>query len=226
MKKIITLLLLMSLSISAFSTLVTFKVSMKGSEVDYDSVFIVGIHTDWAFVEMADEGDSLYSVTMNLNAGDSTAFYFITIGWWASDYADYRETVPDECDFSADYAIPDPWDGDRGLEVPAENTTFAYVWGSCEEPEEPSGIPENSEESLSFTVFPNPASETMTLAWGNYVESGSIEIMDLSGKIVRSYKFHGSISEYSIDISDITGGIYLIKVYSENILDYKKIVIN
>ena len=144
---------------------------MKGSGVEYDTVFIVGIHTDWEFVEMSDQGDSLYSVTMNLDAGDSTAFYFITIGWWASDYADYRESVPEECDFSAEYA---GWDGDRGLEVPADNTTFSYIWGSCETPGIPTSVSDNKVIDMSLNVFPNPASESLTLSWGNNIESGSI----------------------------------------------------
>ena len=84
MKRITTLLLLMCLSISAFAVNVTFVVSMEGSGVDYDSVFIVGEQTDWDFVEMEEIGDSLYSATINMNAGDSAAFYFITIGCFTS----------------------------------------------------------------------------------------------------------------------------------------------
>ncbi len=223
MKKIFTLFSLLFLSLSAFSTLVTFELSMKGSGIAYDSVFIVGIHTDWNFVEMADQGDSLYSVTMNLDAGDSTAFYFITIGWWASDYADYRELVPEECDYSLEYA---GWDGDRGLEVPDDNTTFSYIWGSCETPGNPTSVSDNQEIDLGLNVFPNPASEFLTLSWGNTIESGSVEIIDLSGKTMKSFNIYDSLSEINLDISDIAKGIYIIKVFNKNELGYKKIVIN
>ena len=115
MKKLFTLLFL-ALSLSAFSTSITFEVSMKGSGTTYDSVFIVGSQTNWEFVQMTDQGDSVYSVTMNLNSGDTATYYFITIGYWAANYLDYRETVPADCDSSAELA---GWDGDRSFIVPA-----------------------------------------------------------------------------------------------------------
>jgi len=225
MKRIITLLLLMSLSISAFCTNVTFKVSMKGSGIEYDSIFIVGEQTEWGFVQMADEGDSLFSVAMNLTAGDSAGFYFITIGWWASDYAQYREIVPEECDFSVEYSS-DHWSGDRGIVVPEENITFAYTWSSCEIPPGYNPVEEINLKNQGIKVCPNPASELLSVSWENPMEDGIIEILDLSGKLIRSHKFQGTMSEFSFDISELAGGVYLVRVYNENIYGYKKIVIN
>lgn len=224
MKRIITLLLLIGISLSAFSTLVTFKVSMKGCEIEYDSVFIVGEHTNWEFVLMEDEGDSLYSVMMNLTAGDSAGFYFITIGYWDQNYKDYREVIPDSCDYSVEYSSTH-WEGDRGFVVPEENTTLAYIWGSCEIPPEYNPVRSTDYNTELLNVYPNPASGSLTINWSGALKNGWIEIMDLSGKTIRSINLQDSVSSYQLDISDISSGVYLIKVSDNNSSEYRKIII-
>ena len=223
MKRIITLLLLISLSASAFCVMITFEVSMKGSGVEYDSIFVVGEQTDWDFVQMEDQGDSLFSATINMNAGDSAAFYFITIGYWASNYVLYREIVPLECDYSLEYA---GWEGDRGIEAPDVNSTFSYIWGSCGEPGVTAIEDANSKNSISLEVFPNPAEDFLNINLHNFGKSGRIDIMDIEGKTLKSYEFHNLITEYSVDVEDLTPGIYFIRVCGENELKYKKVVIN
>jgi hypothetical protein len=220
MKKFITLLFL-ALSISAFATSVTFKVSMKGSGVEYDSIFIVGNHTDWNFVQMADEGDSLFSVTLNLPAEDSVVYYYITIGWWASNYLDFRETVPADCDASAELF---GWDGDRAFVVPADPITIAYIWGTCEEPPAPSAISNQSEKFSDFELFPNPCSDIVNLSVLSITEKATIEILDISGKKVRD--FETSMKNVSIDVSDLTEGLYLVKMINGNSTFVKKLVVN
>jgi hypothetical protein len=226
MKKIITLLFFVGMSLSAFSTLVTFKIDMRDSGVEFDTVFIVGIHTEWLFVMMDpdDAGEGLYTHTFNLNAGDSTAFYFITQGNW-TNYLDFREIVPEDCDFSVEYS-PDHWEGDRGLEVPTENTTFAYTWSSCDVPPEYNAIKKVNSDLPSFVVFPNPADESLTINWTGLPVNGIIEIIDLSGKTIRSFNLKGTTSSCQLDISDINSGVYLMKVSDGKSSEYRKIVIN
>jgi len=217
MKKIFTLFFL-ALAISAFGTSVTFKVSMKGSGVEYDSIFIVGSHTDWSFVQMADEGDSLFTVTLNLPAEDSVVYYYITIGWWASDYLDYRETVPVECDGSAELF---GWDGDRAFVVPADPLTVAHIWGTCEEPAGPDAI--NDDNDPGFSYFPNPAEDRVSISLpgtGKYVA----EIIDLSGK--RLLSAESSASEVTFDVSRLETGTYFIRVTGNNSRSVRKLVVH
>jgi len=205
MKKLITLFFF-ALSLSAFATSVTFKVSMKGSGMECDSVFIVGNHTDWAFVQMADEGDSLYSVTLNLTETDTVVYYYITIGWWAADYLDWREIVPTDCDQSAELM---GWEGDRAFIVPAEALTVAYVWGTCDEPEGPSAI-ENTENSYGFELYPNPCKDVLNITLPEEMNQAYVDILDISGKKILSAR--KSVNSRAIDISDLSEGIYLVRV--------------
>ena len=220
MKKIFTLLFL-ALTLSAFATSVTFKVSMKGSGVEYDSVFVVGSHTDWLFVQMADEGDSLFSVTLNLPEEDTAVYYYITIGWWASDYLDYREIVPAECDASAELV---GWDGDRAFIVPADPLTIAYIWGTCDEPAAPSAIHRQSSDFSDFGLFPNPCGNVVTIALNAIHQNTTIEILDISGKKIRDIET--SVKNVSVDVSDLTKGLYLVKVNTGISTYVKKLVVN
>jgi hypothetical protein len=224
MKRIFTLLLLMTVSLSAFSTLITFKVDMRDSGVEFDTVFIVGVHTEWLFVMMdPDDVDGIYTKTFNLDVGDSTAFYFITQGNW-DNYLDFRETIlPDSCSGSIEAA---GWAGDRGIIVPAENTTYAYIWGTCDVPPEYNAIWKVNSDLPSFTVFPNPADESLTFNWTGILGNGTIEIIDLSGKTIRRFNLQGTDSSYQLDISDINSGIYLMKVSDGKSGEYRKIIIN
>jgi hypothetical protein len=218
MKKLITLLFI-AVSLSTFSTSVTFKVSMKGSEMECDSVFIVGEQTSWAFVQMTAEGDSIFSTTMNLTEGDSAAYYFITIGYWASDYLDYREIVPEECDFSAELA---GWTGDRGLVVPATTTTISYVWGTCDDISASTAI-QTTADFENIELFPNPGNGIFTLNIPGLNSMASIDIMDISGKNLKSLKT--AINSFSIDLSDISEGLYFVKVSEGDKSTVKKLVI-
>jgi hypothetical protein len=219
MKKLFTLLFF-ALTVGAFATSVTFQVSMKGTGLDYDSVFVVGSHTDWAFVQMADEGDSLYSVSLNLLAGDTAVYYFITIGYWASDYLDYRELVPADCDYSNELV---GWEGDRAFIVPEETMTISYYYGTCDEVETGAGVNDRDENSLQFDLFPNPAGELVTILLPEMVKQTSIEILDISGKTVRKLEY--SIGKTTLDVTDLSQGVYLVKVQSGDVNSVRKLIV-
>lgn len=73
------------------------------------------------------------------------------------------------------------------------------------------GIQETEHQSLSATVFPNPASEKASLRFNEPVTGASIEVIDFSGKRV-SYIQHFSGSVYTADLSGLPDGLYLLRV--------------
>ena len=220
MKKIFTLLLL-ALSMGAFSTSVTFQVSMKGSGWTYDSIFVVGDMSNWEFVQMADQGDSLFSVTMNIPANDSIVFYYITIGWWASDYLDYREIVPAECDGSAELY---GWEGDRAFVIPADAVTYGFYWGTCTEIETggSTAIPDRN-STVDFEMFPNPAGKLLTIQLPGKTNGAVMDIIDISGKAVKKLVLTGINN--SIDISGLSEGLYMVRIQSDNVTMVKKLIV-
>jgi hypothetical protein len=87
------------------------------------------------------------------------------------------------------------------------------------------GIDGITDASAAFTVFPNPATDRITLQCAPEKEMDKVELMDVQGKIIQVQSF-GSSTEKQIDISKLPEGIYFVKITSEKNTVYKKVVKN
>jgi hypothetical protein len=85
------------------------------------------------------------------------------------------------------------------------------------------GINKIKDASAEFTVFPNPATDKITLQCSQDKEMDKIELMDIQGKLIQAQS-SGNSTEKQIDISMLTKGIYFIKITSGKDVVYKKIV--
>ena len=68
--------------------------------------------------------------------------------------------------------------------------------------------------SADFTVFPNPASNNITVNLDEAVENGLIQITDLTGKVVLTSTMSGFQSV--IELAELPAGIYVITIAAEN----------
>ncbi|TND05064.1 MAG: PKD domain-containing protein [Bacteroidetes bacterium] len=66
------------------------------------------------------------------------------------------------------------------------------------------------EQPVSAAVYPNPATTEITLSLGD-AGADKIELFDFRGKLVREITVAGS-NQVSISISDLAGGIYLVRI--------------
>lgn len=62
-------------------------------------------------------------------------------------------------------------------------------------------------------IFPNPATESITVSWAN-VSMNEIQIIDLTGKMIATYKINQSGMQH-IDISTLSKGAYMMKCVSD-----------
>jgi hypothetical protein len=67
---------------------------------------------------------------------------------------------------------------------------------------------EDRREDLGWSVFPNPATETITLQFKNGFSSGQIQIFDVMGRIARELEAQANME---IPIADLPGGLYYIR---------------
>ena len=79
----------------------------------------------------------------------------------------------------------------------------------------------NIEIENQFSVFPNPASDFVTIKTPNNGTVQSIGIFNLNGKIISN-----TYSRNHIDVSNLDSGIYLLKVQIDTKTMIKKLVIN
>jgi len=86
-----------------------------------------------------------------------------------------------------------------------------------------SSIATNKINSFSITVFPNPANDKINITFSSFYK-GEIEIYNNSGQQVFTASVN-NISQYKMDISNFSAGIYLIKCNYNNSFSTKKIII-
>ena len=78
-----------------------------------------------------------------------------------------------------------------------------------------------------FTVYPNPASNRITVGFSDLLKSeADIRIYNVNGRIMREYRAGAGLTEYTIENPGLKAGIYMIRV-SRGILDlgYRKLII-
>jgi hypothetical protein len=85
------------------------------------------------------------------------------------------------------------------------------------------GIDEFTDASAAFTVFPNPATDKITLQCSSNKKIDKIELMDIQGRLIQAQS-SGNRTEKEIDISMLTKGMYFIKITSGKDVVYKKVV--
>lgn len=207
----------------SLTTKVTFQVSMKGSGMDLSNgvYFAGGFYSgSWNFSAMSDEGDSLYSVILPFNPGDTIGYYFITQDSW-DNLADFREpAIPDACDGHEFLG----WSGDRGIIVPESDTTVACIWGSCDQPGQSTGISNHTSGSRDFIIYPNPSAGDVTIS-APFETQLKVELYNISGKQVQVNKQITGRSEVKLNTSVLPAGIYIIKMSGGNITKFNKLIL-
>ncbi|MGV3698115.1 T9SS type A sorting domain-containing protein [Flavobacterium sp.] len=80
-----------------------------------------------------------------------------------------------------------------------------------------------NELNSRFSVFPNPAQNTVTISNSIDAAIGQIDLSDLNGRIIKTIKI-ANLTETQLNLSDISQGIYMLKIVSDKGTLIKKIV--
>ncbi len=85
-------------------------------------------------------------------------------------------------------------------------------------------LPNNPEK---LRVYPNPASNSalIMIELGNNTQQATLNIVDLSGRVVHSEKVFSN-SQRNLDLRSIDNGIYVIEVLCENKIHTTKLIVN
>ncbi|TNE30474.1 MAG: T9SS type A sorting domain-containing protein [Bacteroidetes bacterium] len=82
-----------------------------------------------------------------------------------------------------------------------------------------------NEESSSFIeVYPNPASDIITIV-SDYNENATAQLLSTNGSVVRTTSLKSSLSTQSIDVSALPRGIYILRVQSGSDVQTERIII-
>ena len=79
----------------------------------------------------------------------------------------------------------------------------------------------NRLESVNFELYPNPASEAITLSATESIDK--VEIFNLSGKLVKSHSVNKPSER--LYVNDLTSGVYIVRTQIGESLGTKKLII-
>lgn len=87
------------------------------------------------------------------------------------------------------------------------------------------GIEEVSSPSANvIKLYPNPVNDVLLINASN-ISISNVEVVDINGRLVKSLSV-GNSSDAKINVSDLSAGVYMINIYSENSKTTKKFVKN
>jgi hypothetical protein len=191
---------------------VTFKVDMSDyTGPAYAGVFLNGTFNNWCgnCTPMTDEGNGIWSATLPLTVGGAQ-YKFTLDGWTAFEEFTGTESCIDP--------IADGF-ANRYVEITGDTLLPLVCFNSCEACPSINDLDENTIDNVS--VSPNPANEKITVSSNNLISS--INIIDLSGKLVKTINLNANSTE--ISINELKSGIYnLIISTSQGIVTNKLIV--
>ncbi len=79
------------------------------------------------------------------------------------------------------------------------------------------------ENSNSFTIFPNPTSDKISLSLNHNSNNAFVKIYSLNGKLIDEKNINKSL--FTFDMSKFEAGIYYMKVEMENAVEIRKFIL-
>jgi hypothetical protein len=70
-------------------------------------------------------------------------------------------------------------------------------------------------EVATFSVFPNPSTNNFTITSSNSATINGVEMYDVNGRIVKSLEFD-NLSSAEVNIADLSQGVYMLKISSDD----------
>ena len=189
--------------------MVTFRVDMKDEIVSSNGVQLV-IKGPWTWVPLADVGNDIWEAAVELTANMSFPYSFVN---GAQDYWAGEEIIVGECK-----------DGDNNQRIAgissSDTALPAFIFGTCA-PRTQSVF--DNELAHAFKVYPNPADNRIVVESEAY-EMNSVSIISLDGSLVALPKIINN-NYLTVDLSEITNGVYILMIRGENVLVHKRLVI-
>jgi hypothetical protein len=183
---------------------VTFRVDMNdytGSA--FTTVNLNGVFNGWCggCAPMSDDdNDGVYEITANVPVG-AIEYKFTADGWNFEEI--FAEGTP--CTTTIDGFT------NRTLDVEEAATLPIVCWNACEAC---GALGVGEFETLDMSISPNPSNGIIQLSIAPELQNGMVNVMTLDGKLISSQAV-SSIQESLLDLSNLSNGLYIVLVQSE-----------
>lgn len=165
-------------------------------------------------VEWYQVGSTLHIESTETTTSPSTTLFTIPIEFKITYEDDSEEIIRKDVDANfSSYEVPV-----TGIvtEIETNPTVAVLADVSTIQKTENNRIPDR------LKVFPNPSHGTFTV-FTNFTEDYNIQLIDMTGKVIKSSIYENQI--LSIDYSDVSSGVYFLKMSTEEESHIEKIII-
>ncbi len=189
------------------NVMVTFSVDMSQTTVINNDVQVV-IKNPWIWTSLVDQGNGIWSATVELAPNQTYPYTFVNGG---QDYWDGEESITGDCNKGTASAP------ERHVEVIEDNITLpTVIFGTCDEATVLSEI-----IGSNIKVYPLPADEMLHITSDEIIEYA--EILSISGALLQKSKINKK--QAGIETASLDNGLYLLKVKMPNRQQTRKIII-
>lgn len=84
---------------------------------------------------------------------------------------------------------------------------------------------EDDIEQFGFGIYPNPTSDNLRIRFANDSQIESVNIIDLSGKLVGAWSVSASLERMNLDISELSSGVYFVTAQTEKGQASQKLIV-
>jgi hypothetical protein len=79
--------------------------------------------------------------------------------------------------------------------------------------------------TLTATIYPNPATSQATLEINGLNQDAKIVISDLQGRIISQDQISAGKTRYTINVSEMASGVYYIRIVTDNVVSTQKLIV-
>ena len=87
------------------------------------------------------------------------------------------------------------------------------------------GLTDALANQIAVQLYPNPASDNATLDINGLNQDAKIVISDLQGRILSQDNINAGTTRYTINVSDMTSGVYYIRIITDNVVSTQKLIV-
>lgn len=86
---------------------------------------------------------------------------------------------------------------------------------------------ENFKMGIEIDIFPNPASESITVKFKNFSGQTKVNLINSLGVVLKKREFNndGNSCQVDFDLADLQSGVYFVGVVCENVQEVKKVIV-
>ena len=88
-----------------------------------------------------------------------------------------------------------------------------------------SGLNDAIANGLTATIYPNPANTQATLQINGLNQDAKIVISDIQGRILSQEEISASTTTYTINLNNMSSGVYYIRIITDNVVSTQKLIV-